>query len=120
MDSPAHLGTSRSQAPGRRLLAQRLLPARGCELRRYASAWRPFAPPPAGRDVHSVPLHVQFHDRAYFDLAIEFKNRTALGELGRLIKVFGNNQGVAADHVFGFGKRTVVDGFALACFFRWA
>src|SRR5215470_8676240 len=114
MDSPALLGTSRSQVPGRRRLAQRLLPGRDCELRRCGSGWRPSAPLRAGKDVHSVPLHVQFHDWTHLDCAVSLKNGAALRKFHRLIEVAGSNQGVAADNVLNLSKRSVSDRFLLS------
>src|SRR4030095_9235365 len=113
-DSPAHRGISTPQAHGRRRLARRLLPMRGCGLQRCASTWLPSVSLRAETDDRWDLSHVQLHDWPYFHRTVNLEDRAALGSLHRLVQVTGLDQRVAADNILGLGKRPICHCLLLA------
>src|SRR5262245_48217040 len=113
-DSQAHRGISTPQAHGRRRLARRLPPMRGCELQRCALAWRPCAPLRAETDDRWDLSHVQLHDWPYFHPTVNLEDRAAFGKFYRLVQITGFDQGVAADNVLSLGKRSIEHSFLFA------
>src|SRR5205814_4482499 len=114
MDRPARRGTATPRGRGRRRPARRLLPAPGAPPRRYASAWRPTAPLPAGTDARAAASHACRQHGTDFHHAAAFQDGTALRELHGFGEIFRLDQGVAADDVLRLGVRAVGDGALLA------
>src|SRR6516162_3128065 len=99
---------------GRRRLARRPPPARGCGRQRCASARRPCAPTRAGKDDRRAASHVQLHDRAHFDRTPDLKDGAALGELDGVGEIFRLDQAEAANEILGLGVGTVGDDLLVA------
>src|SRR5262249_35189704 len=112
---PARRGISTPPTRGRRRLARRPLPARGCVRRTPGSAWRSCAPPHAGTGDRWAPSHAQDADRAHLHGASRLEDRAAFRDFDRLRTIPGLDKGEAVHDVLGLGIRPVVAALLLAC-----